>query len=798
MLQSRTIERTSSNVSASSNSFVLSQSSVDSLRSVTRSLSNVDNMIDETSRTRLLLIDPQIDANMVILPTATLKKKCQLYQLGYFMLAQSASMLCGRLRHRRHALCRVPNCRDPLREHREERMKHHLRVLHPEYFAEFNDICDKLPTATPARVKRTRNDENCGDTANIARRNSSVQTVDLSSSSLPDVSCSTALSLSYSDTSFQSAGAARADDAEIWRQKVLRAFAEHLACTSGAHRQVELPSFKRFIAEIANALPQDYYPPSFTAYKMKQFQQDIAEQMRAEVVTSLTGRSVTVAVDGWKDTNGNNVINVILCQRGDAFYWSGVFMRTESEAGECVGAELISVFKALQQKSIRVVAIVTDNDAKIFAAQTFVQQWTDPMTGRRPFQHILNLRCVVHTLNLIVIDTINTDWAAGIMKDMGETVSLIKNTKALRQAIFVYQQKARHQYRVLEANDTRWNSQYTALARFVKLRKAIEYALNIDQADGQPPHERLSHHPTEWWEKAELLKGFLLPFLYANHLLQSDSASLHTANRMFDAIKDHVTVTAAAANALSQAAKAGKQKFENKKWAPLRNNSWARCFARLLMAQFLHGFDGCPQVTWIEQMAPAETFAGSVVDWYVHWGAQFIMSDSNTATSVTEALVRQRLKDQWISFHGRQPMWRRIYAQYNESLAQYREQTAAETTATVQDLGAVNFTVDTCEERAAEAALSTVYTSNEFVRVCRALLAIIPSEAAAERSFSAQKLVHTSLRNCLSWGTIDSEMVIRFNRAGLDRASCTELDENDNDYEPPMSYNGEMLTEPHD
>src|SRR6185437_13088071 len=98
------------------------------------------------------------------------------------------------------------------------------------------------------------------------------------------------------------------------------------------------------------------------------------------------------------------------------------------------------------------------------------------------------------------------------------------------------------QYRLQFANDTRWNSQLTALVRFVKLRSAVEHALKTigEPEDNAKAAELFGRLTSDWWARAEILRALLLPFLYANKLLQSDSASLHTVNRMYDACKAHL------------------------------------------------------------------------------------------------------------------------------------------------------------------------------------------------------------------------------------------------------------------
>jgi hypothetical protein len=72
----------------------------------------------------------------------------------------------------------------------------------------------------------------------------------------------------------------------------------------------------------------------------------------------------------------------------------------------------------------------------------------------------------------------------------------------------------------------------------------------------------------------------------------------------------------------------------------------------------------------------------------------------------------------------------------------------------------------------------------ELPAVALALLSIAASEAAVERSFSAQDAVHTKKRNRLGRDTVQAEMFVRFNHDALLRAqqfasptALLELDE---------------------
>ena len=57
------------------------------------------------------------------------------------------------------------------------------------------------------------------------------------------------------------------------------------------------------------------------------------------------------------------------------------------------------------------------------------------------------------------------------------------------------------------------------------------------------------------------------------------------------------------------------------------------------------------------------------------------------------------------------------------------------------------------------------------------LLSINPSEASVERSFSAQKLIHSNLRNRLSSESVIASMFIKINTPLLESVSTLWLDE---------------------
>ena len=46
----------------------------------------------------------------------------------------------------------------------------------------------------------------------------------------------------------------------------------------------------------------------------------IANEMRGDIIRKLTGRAITVAIDGWTDVNKTKVTNVVLLTGGTAYY----------------------------------------------------------------------------------------------------------------------------------------------------------------------------------------------------------------------------------------------------------------------------------------------------------------------------------------------------------------------------------------------------------------------------------------------------------------------------------------------
>jgi hypothetical protein len=61
----------------------------------------------------------------------------------------------------------------------------------------------------------------------------------------------------------------------------------------------------------------------------------------------------------------------------------------------------------------------------------------------------------------------------------------------------------------------------------------------------------------------------------------------------------------------------------------------------------------------------------------------------------------------------------------------------------------------------------------ELSAVATALLGITPSEAAVERTFSAQDAVHTKKRNLLSDRSVEEEMFVKFNHRALNSGQHT-------------------------
>ena len=736
---------------------------------------------------RLILNDPPVPLNYTITAVPLGVPSMHAIRFGYFrkLTTQVRNPNTGNDVNIIYVQCRVPGCPDPLMSTvRDNRMLLHLKSRHLTYYNNYRLQCVRINIGykTPKRKSSDSSTTSNSDdgrtplTQHSKRRPPPSAVRSVSTTSISSMSSSTA----NND--------AKADD---WRAECQQLWALCFASNSIAHRVVETPSFQRAVMcqSRSGEYTPEWEPPTLNRVIIKEYQQHSAARLRHMVIQRLQGRVVTLALDGWTDRNATKVINVMLLTRGEAYYWKGVFCEEEYLGAPIVAPKIVQILDALIEKGVVVAAICTDNEEVNIAMHTLIIQTTYSCENNQhsvtPYRHLIHLRDGSHTVNLTVKAILSEPVALQIMKDLSATIAVFKSSKKLRARLKANQTE-RGQLRLLEWIDTRWNSQYTALERFVALRVPLTSTLNADVESPDCENRHLVH-TDDWWQTAQELMNLLIPFVSAINNLQSDDVSLHTYNTVIERCREMI-ITAAEKlpeTALTAAANRGVAKYNSVRWKPLNDKPQARQFVRMLMLHLKHGLAGSPRIEWIKpfsmfrvsrsnasaaarqrqaaedavyhahdntdeyvpdvdnaqerNQAAAdnlfdERMSKRIVDWFKTWAAEMLINTKDSClgndfilSTTSVSALREKIYLQWLSFVSRtQDIWRNVYVIFHSHLESLRKQT----TPPVASPNRTSADGDTFEEQAAIFALSSIQHQVEFAISCKVLLQVVPSEAA--------------------------------------------------------------------
>ena len=368
------------------------------------------------------------------------------------------------------------------------------------------------------------------------------------------------------------------------------------------------------------------------------------------------------------------------------------------------------------------------------------------------------------------------------------------------------------QLRLVESCDTRWNSQHAALTRLIQLKDDVTTVLKklsetaakqkptSDETSASTPKRKTKHNPSflveqltpEWWTRAAELKQLLIPFQVAINHLQKNGASLQTVNVMYNYIHECLEAMTTKAVHMKESAATALAKF-NTSWAPLNSERQARDFVRLFMMRLSGPTEA---ITWDSSNSSEanEKIIMQTVKWYCHWGAKYLINngvcDSQNESTNLKTLSNQ-LNLQWDYFNARKsPEMRGFYPCFKRHLRMLDDSDVAEVNDALTSDGIIHkIKYTTHAEEAALIALASLIVNKELGITITALLQTVPSEAAVERTFSAQGLIQSDLRNRLGDETVMDELTIKFNRRALmqdiERCTISHVRELEEDVEYP-------------
>jgi hypothetical protein len=207
---------------------------------------------------------------------------------------------------------------------------------------------------------------------------------------------------------------------------------------------------------------------------------------------------------------------------------------------------------------------------------------------------------------------------------------------------------------------------------------------------------------------------------------------------------------------IRHAAATALSKFTDTWWTPLHSCP-ARQFVHLLMHNLHCGLIGRIPVKWNKDGDEEENNRTTerILKWFYDWGAHYLIHRG--ATFLARHGSSQAAQFTSLS-NSLELCYRHFYAASGGMRAFYECYTKC--------LSASRPNSEMAKECAAITAVANAPYA-EFSWSCEALLQIVPSEAAVERTFSAQGMLMTKRRNRLADSTVINELTLKFNHIAM-------------------------------
>jgi len=289
-------------------------------------------------------------------------------------------------------------------------------------------------------------------------------------------------------------------------------------------------------------------------------------------------------------------------------------------------------------------------------------------------------------------------------------------------------ERAKQPFQLVKPAATRWSSRIASAQRLLVLRQSV-----------QPIFPRKD----EFWEKLDKIVLFLTPFKIATDTIQRDTSNLYDVWKEFNNIHAHVSQIL---EPDLQGASGDCVYILENEWKKHVNVD-ATAAAALFSFNQLEGTLKEPDHTKLSK-------------WIAEWGSKYVCR-----------------------FHRRDADRNKVKADLEMLAGAFATRTDPFT-----DADLVKSQCDSTRA-AAERKPDLAYVwrtlcteqkgNNTLGLVAVAILSLSPSEAAAERSFSAQSDVHSKDRNRLSHQMVEAEMKVKWNSRKISRLVLFEEEEDE-------------------
>jgi hypothetical protein len=318
---------------------------------------------------------------------------------------------------------------------------------------------------------------------------------------------------------------------------------------------------------------------------------------------------------------------------------------------------------------------------------------------------LIHVPCAAHTIQLVVRSCL---LKPEVVSTVAQFVELVRLFDAKQHRIALRKMQEAHEAKQLVVQkpcDTRWSSLLTSAERMLLLEKEVTHVCL----------DALPSITAAFWTKLRGLVAFLKPFQVATDRIQRDSATLYTVFEQFEVLREHAVAYPWARSCIDD------------RWEKRVHRDAVTASALLSFVQ--------PNIGLSRQSA--QTFL-------VTFGAAYIAHYQ--LVPKTEQEIGDALTMQLADFNGREGAFHKL----NDRIETAKRAAAA--------VGATSWS---------PRKVWLLYSELELGIVAAALLSVSASEAAVERTFSAQGLVHSDRRNQLASASVEAEMMFKFNSRTL-------------------------------
>jgi len=431
---------------------------------------------------------------------------------------------------------------------------------------------------------------------------------------------------------------------------------------------------------------------------------------------------------------------------GVAYYWDSIVLKRRSTAAE-QHQPVADGLRSILDAGVLVLAVVSDNEAVNTALY-------DRLLA--DFSFLIHIPCAAHTIQLCVERAMELPAVIETCSALDALLMAFKKNKIIRIALKTMQASLRQGKRPLQLISyvcTRWSSKLRAAERILLLKDCIQplipQIVTVLARMKDDNLHRLTFCEHSFWQPLRNLIDFLKPFQVATDIVQADCSTLMDVYHQFIHLVQH------AEGLIVPQTLAGLcypvRTIIREQWDDHVN-------VNVVVTCAVFSFDSN-----LDTVFTSDTL-NSAMDWFFSWASKFVLFYGLSEADNTGE-IEGILFNQYSMFKGCQGIFSNI-RRYKDSFQQQQMQQTQQQ----QQQHEQQHTGRTLHSRWDARPLWNLYrdTAKELTACALALLSITASEAAVERTFSKQGLLHSKTRNSLGEDTLQAEMFVAFNRRALE------------------------------